>query len=63
MKCTTVNVVWGVVIVGLVLFGLAAAAFGPPLYREGRAFVAPIAELAGAEKAMATLDSVRAEQD
>ena len=56
MQRSTANVVWTVVIVVLVLFGLAAAVFGPRLYREGKAFVGPIAELAASEKVLRTLD-------
>ena len=52
----TSNTVWNVVLIVLGLLGLATAVFGPSLYREGSAFVAPLAELAGAEKAMNTLD-------
>jgi hypothetical protein len=56
MPRSTSNVIWTVVLVVLVLLGLAAAVLGPRLYREGRAFVAPIAELAASESAMAALD-------
>ena len=43
MPRSTSNVIWIVILVILGLLGLAAAAFGPRLYREGKAFVAPIA--------------------
>jgi hypothetical protein len=52
----TSNVIWTVVVVLLLLFGLVAAVFGPRLYREGKALLGPIAELATSEKAMKALD-------
>jgi hypothetical protein len=56
MPRSTSNVIWTIVLALLALLGLAAALLGPRLYREGRAFLAPIAELAASEKAMAALD-------
>jgi hypothetical protein len=56
MPRSTSNVLWTVVLAVVVLLGLAAAVLGPRLYREGRAFVGPIAELAASERAMAALD-------
>jgi hypothetical protein len=50
------NVIWSVLVAFLLLLGLTAAVFGPRLYREGKALIAPIAELAGSERAMKALD-------
>jgi hypothetical protein len=50
------TVVWTIVLAVVALLGALVALLGPRLYREGRSFAAPIAELAGAEQAVAAVN-------
>jgi hypothetical protein len=56
MKRSTSTVLLTIAIAVLAIVGALAALVGPRLYREGRSLVAPIAELAHAEQAVAALD-------
>jgi hypothetical protein len=53
----TATVVWSVIGAIVLVLGLLAAIYGPQAYREGRALVGPIVEMAQIEERLAVLDA------
>ena len=53
----TSTVVWSLIGVVIVLLGILGAIYGPDIYRDGKAIVGPIVDIAKSEERLATLNT------